>query len=166
VRVLVDTNVVLDVLLDRRPFADAATQIFALVEESRIEGLLCATTVTTVDYLLGQALPPEKARGALQRLLDLFEIAPVNRPVLEQALRSKIADFEDAVLEQAGRLAAVDAITTRNVSDFVKSAITVFDPTELVAAVKARQSANHAPDASLRSDPQRAKAKRLLRLEA
>jgi hypothetical protein len=53
-------------------------------------------------------------------------------------------------------LAAVDAITTRNVSDFVKSAITVFDPTELVAAVKARQSANHAPeDASLRSDPQR-----------
>ena len=85
-RVLVDTNVVLDVLLDRQPFADAAAQVFALVEESRIEGLLCATTVTTVDYLLGQALPPEKARDALQRLLDLFEIAPVNRPVPTVAL--------------------------------------------------------------------------------
>lgn len=156
-RVLVDTNVVLDVLLDRRPFADAATQVFALVEESRIEGLLCATTITTVDYLLCQALPPEKARGALQRLLDLFEIAPVNRPVLEQALRSRITDFEDAVLEQAGRLAAVDAITTRNASDFVKSSITVFDPIELVAAVKARESANQAPEVAARklTEPQR-----------
>jgi predicted nucleic acid-binding protein len=146
VRVLVDTNVVLDVLLDRQPFADAATQVFALVEESKIEGLLCATTITTVDYLLGQALAPEKARGALQRLLGLFEIAPVNRSVLEHALRSGIADFEDAVLEQAGFLAGVDAITTRNVNDFRKSKVTVFDPTELIAAVKGVESARQRPN--------------------
>jgi predicted nucleic acid-binding protein len=142
--VLVDTNVVLDVLLDRRPFAEAATQVFALVEESRIEGFLCATTVTTVDYLLGQALAPAKAREALQRLLNLFEIAPVNRPVLEQALRSRLSDFEDAVLEQAGRLVAVDAITTRNVRDFEKSTVTVFDPLQLISTVKAKESANQA----------------------
>ena len=141
-RVLVDTNVVLDVLLDRRPFTDAAAQVFALVEESKIEGLLCATTITTVDYLLGQALAPEKARGALQRLLGLFEIAPVNRSVLEHALRSGITDFEDAVLEQAGLLAGVDAITTRNVGDFRKSKVTVFDPTELLAVVRGAEFAN------------------------
>ena len=145
-RVLVDTNVVLDVLLERRPFSEAAAQVFALVEESRIEGFLCATTLTTVDDLLGQALAPAKAREALQRLLNLFEIAPVNRPVLEQALRSGIADFEDAVLEQAGRLVAVDAITTRNVRDFGKSTITVFDPLELISTVKAKESTNQATD--------------------
>lgn len=145
-RVLVDTNVVLDILLDRQPFADASTQVFALVEESKIEGYLCATTITTVAYLLGQALAPEKARGALQRLLGLFEIAPVNRSVLEHALRSAISDFEDAVLEQAGRLVGVDAITTRNVNDFKKSIVTVFDPTELIAAVKGMESANQRPN--------------------
>jgi predicted nucleic acid-binding protein len=144
--VLVDTNVVLDVLLERRPFSEAAAQVFALVEESRIEGFLCATTLTTVDDLLGQALAPAKAREALQRLLNLFEIAPVNRPVLEQALRSGIADFEDAVLEQAGRLVAVDAITTRNVRDFGKSTITVFDPLELISTVKAKESTSQATD--------------------
>ncbi|MDD4062127.1 MAG: PIN domain-containing protein [Kiritimatiellae bacterium] len=143
---LVDTNVVLDVLLERRPFSEAAAQVFALVEESRIEGFLCATTLTTVDDLLGQALAPAKAREALQRLLNLFEIAPVNRPVLEQALRSGIADFEDAVLEQAGRLVAVDAITTRNVRDFGKSTVTVFDPLELISTVKAKESTNQATD--------------------
>jgi len=146
VRVLVDTNVVLDVLLERRPFSEAAAQVFALVEESRIEGFLCATTLTTVDYLLGQALAPAKAREALQRLLSLFEIAPVNRPVLELALRSGIADFEDAVLEQAGRLVAVDAITTRNVRDFGKSTVTVFDPLELISTVKAKESTSQATD--------------------
>jgi len=134
-RVLIDTNVVLDVLLDRRPFALAAAQIFALVEKSKIEGFLCATTVTTVDYLLGQALAPKESLDALQRLLNLFEIAPVNRPVLEQALRSNISDFEDAVLEQSGRLVGVDAIVTRNAKDFKKATVTIFDPTELLSAV-------------------------------
>jgi predicted nucleic acid-binding protein len=141
-RVLVDTNVVLDVLLDRRPFAEAATQVFALVEESRIEGFLCATTVTTVDYLLGQALPPKEARAALQRLLGLFEIAPVNRPVLEQALRSDISDFEDAVIEQAARLISADAIATRNLTDFVMSSVTAFDPPELLSVIAAKGSAD------------------------
>ena len=150
-RVLVDTNIVLDVLLDRQPFADAAAQVFALVEETKIEGLLCATTITTVDYLLGQALVPEKARSALHRLLSLFEIAPVNRSVLERALRSGITDFEDAVLEQAGFLAGVDAITTRNASDFRKSIVTVFDPTELIAAVKGVEAANRRPNRTVAS---------------
>lgn len=136
-KVLVDTNIVLDVLLARRPFVDAAAKVFALVEESRIEGFLCATTVTTVDYLLGQALAPEEARQALEKLLDLFEIAPVNRPVLEQALRSKIPDFEDAVLEQAARLVGADAIATRNTKHFVKSAVTVLDPAELISSLGA-----------------------------
>ncbi len=143
-RVLVDTNVVLDVLLDREPFAEAATQIFALVEECRIEGFLCATTVTTIDYLLAQALVPAKAHEALHRLLSLFEIAPVNRPVLEQALRSEISDFEDAVLEQAGRLVGADVVVTRNVKDFQRSTITVFDPLELISALEAKESASQA----------------------
>lgn len=141
-KVLVDTNVILDVLLDRQPFSEDATRILALVEESKIEGFLCATTVTTVDYLLGRALTAMKARSALRRLLDIFEVAPVNRPVLEQALRSEISDFEDAVLEQSGRLVAVDAIVTRNIKDFRKSTVTVLDPVELLSAVDAIEAAN------------------------
>jgi predicted nucleic acid-binding protein len=142
VKVLVDTNVVLDVLLDRQPFAKSAARIFAFVEESKIEGFLCATTVTTVDYLLGQALAPAKARQALRQLLHLFEIAPVNRPVLEQALQSRISDFEDAVLEQSARLVGADAIATRNVRDFEKSSVIVFNPVDLIAAMDEQQHAS------------------------
>ena len=134
-RVLVDTNVVLDVLLARRPFVVASAEVFGLVEHARIEGLLCATTITTIDYLLTQAMPRPAARQALQKILALFEIAPVNRAVLEEAIRSKVTDFEDAVLDQAGRLAGAEVIVTRNQSDFRLASLKVVGPDELLASL-------------------------------
>ena len=134
-RVLVDTNVVLDVLLARRPFVVASAEVFGLVEHSRIEGLLCATTITTIDYLLTQAMPRPAARHALQKILELFEIAPVNRAVLEEAIRSKVADFEDAVIDQAGRLAGAEVIVTRNQSDFRLASLKILGPDELLASL-------------------------------
>ncbi|HIJ55160.1 MAG TPA: PIN domain-containing protein [Deltaproteobacteria bacterium] len=132
-RVIIDTNVVLDVLLEREPFVKAAVDVFCLVEESRIDAFLCATTITTIDYLLIQSLPAPKARDALRKLISLFEIATVNRPVIERALVSKIFDFEDAVLDEAGQMAGVDSVVTRNTKDFTGSALKVFEPNEFLA---------------------------------
>ena len=131
--VIIDTNVVLDVLLERKPFVDAAAKIFSLVEESHIDAYLCATTVTTIDYLLTQSLSASQARDALRKLLSLFEIATVNRPVIERALAGRIHDFEDAVLSEAGSMAGVDAIITRNTRDFTKSTLKIFEPDEYLA---------------------------------
>lgn len=136
-RLLIDTNVILDVLINREPFAEAAAQVLTLIENSTVEGFLCATTVTTIDYLLGQELNADEARATLQRLLDIFEIAPVNRPVLEQALRSDNSDYEDAVLEQSARLVSADVIVTRNLSDFKKSTIIALDPPTLLSTIQA-----------------------------
>ena len=134
-RVIVDANIVLDVLLARTPFVKQAASVFALVEQSRIEASLCATTLTTIDYLLAQSLPRAQARRAIRSLLKLFEIAPVNRSVLERAFDSKIEDFENAVLEQAGCLIGAEAIITRNTKDFRKSAIKALDPAEFLSAL-------------------------------
>ena len=133
-RVLLDTNVVLDVLLARRPFVVAASELFGLAEHSRIEGLLCATTITTVDYLLMQAIPRAEAQQALRKLLALFEIAPVNRAVLEEALMSKLTGFEDAVLDQAGRLAGAEVVVTRNQKDFRHASLRIVGPDEFLSS--------------------------------
>jgi len=130
-RVIVDTNVVLDVLLEREPFVESALGVFCLVEESRLDALLCATTITTIDYLLIQSLPVSKARNALRKLISLFEIAAVNRLVIERALASKIQDFEDAVLDEAGQMAGADSVITRNTKDFTGSALKIFDPSSI-----------------------------------
>jgi len=132
-RVIVDTNVVLDVLLEREPFVESALGVFCLVEESRLDALLCATTITTIDYLLIQSLPVSKARNALRKLISLFEIAAVNRLVIERALASKIQDFEDAVLDEAGQMAGADSVITRNTKDSTGSALKIFDPIEFLA---------------------------------
>ena len=132
-KALVDTNIVLDVLLEREPFFKHSVEIFCLVEESGIEAYICATTVTTIDYLLTKSLTINKARTAMHYLVSLFEIAAVNRPVIERALESKIIDFEDAVLEESGKMVGVDFLITRNVRDFKNSSIKVCDPIEFLA---------------------------------
>ena len=124
---------VLDVLLAREPFVQSAAKIFALTEQSELESYLCATTVTTIDYLLSQVLEKSEARAALNRLLELFEIAPVNRPVIEEALGSRIKDFEDAVIEQAAHLVGAQAIISRDTKGFKNSIVKVLDPAELLA---------------------------------
>lgn len=133
-KVIVDTNIILDVLLEREPFFNQAVNIFCLIEESRIDAFICATTVTAIDYLLIKSLPVKNARTALRDLISMFEIATVNRPVIERALVSKINDFEDAVLEESGRMAGVNCIITRNVKDFKASTLKVYDPIEFLAA--------------------------------
>jgi predicted nucleic acid-binding protein len=132
-KVIVDTNVVLDVLLGREPFLKPAVDIFCLIEESRIDAFICATTVTTIDYLLVKPLPASNARNALRRIISLFEIATVNRPVIERALESKIQDFEGAVVTEAGLMAGADFVITRNTKDFTGSSLKVCDPDEFLA---------------------------------
>jgi predicted nucleic acid-binding protein len=133
VKILVDTNVVLDLLLDRPPFSDSAARIFSLVENSEVEAFLCATTVTTINYLLTQSVSRPAAKKALQKLLELFEIAPVNRSVLEEALQSRMTDFEDAVLAHAANLVGATAVVTRNTKDFRNSPVKALDPAEFLS---------------------------------
>ena len=138
-KVMVDTNVVLDLLLDRTPHAMNAAQIFSLIERDVIAGCLGATTLTTVHYLATKVVGSQRARREISKLLRLFEVAPVNRAVLEAALEAKgFRDFEDAVLHEAARQANADALVTRNESDFRKAVLAVYEPRELINIVQAR----------------------------
>lgn len=130
-KILLDTNIVLDVLMDRMPFADAAVELFSRVEDGAIIGYLCGTTVTTVYYLAAKTLGAARAQKEIKKLISLFEIAPVNRPVLESALKIDFNDFEDAVIHEAACHVGADAIVTRNPKDFKKSRISVYTSEEL-----------------------------------
>lgn len=132
-RVLVDTNVVLDVLQGRPAFVNDATLIFDLVERGNITGLLCATTITTLAYLAGKTAGKQAATKQIRQLLVLFEVAPVTRAVLDAALASKTSDFEDAVLAEAALQAGAQAIITRNLRDFTHSPVRAYTPAQWLA---------------------------------
>ena len=133
-KILFDTNVVLDVMLDRDPFAEPASRLMSLVESGKISGFLGATTVTTIHYLATKVMGPAKAQNQIKELLMLFEIAAVNRSVIEDALVAKFSDFEDAVLYQAARHAGAEAVVTRDLKGFKQSRLPVYNPDEMLKA--------------------------------
>lgn len=136
--VLFDTDVLIDFLLDREPFAEPAARLLSAAERGEIRGAVCAGSMTTIHYLARKAVGAARARTHVQSLLSLLEIAPVNRSVLDAALTSRIADFEDAVVAHAAAQSSADLIVTRNHKDFRHSPIAVQTPQELVAALQSQ----------------------------
>jgi predicted nucleic acid-binding protein len=130
-KVLFDTNVVLEVLLDRPPFADIAAVLFSKVDQGLMKGYLGATTLTTIYYLAAKTVGAKQAEEYVKQLLALFEVAPVTRDVLEVALQVGFGDFEDVVLYEAARQVGVDAIVTRNMQDFKQAQMPIYTPAEL-----------------------------------
>ena len=130
-RVLFDTNVVLDVLLDRHPYAEASAAAWAAVETGISNGMVAAHTVTTIHYLVRKELGNLKANRTVSAVLGVFEVAPVDGRVLREALHSPLSDFEDAVTATAARLAGCECIVTRDPKGFRGSPVRSLTP-ELV----------------------------------
>lgn len=134
-KVLFDTNVLIDFLLDRAPFADAATDLLSQVDRGQIEGLVCATSMTTIFYLVQKALGKSEARRHIATLLSILDVSPVNRTTLERAAGSAVTDYEDAVVIEAARQANATCIVTRDERDFAKSPIPVHSPGSLIGLI-------------------------------
>lgn len=136
-RVLFDTNVILDVLFSRVPHVTSATALLDMVAVKTVDGLLGATTVTTIHYLGTRAVGRAPTQRHLRTLLSLFDVAPVTRAVLADALSLGLPDYEDAVLHEAARHSAADAIVTRDPRGFSKARLKVYAPEELLRFIQA-----------------------------
>jgi predicted nucleic acid-binding protein len=134
---LFDTDVVLDLFLDRQPFVEAAALMFSKVEEGEIQGYVSATTITTIYYLATKTIGARKAKWATRKLLSLLEVASIDRAVLEGALEGKFKDFEDGVISEAARQIKANVIVTRNVRDFKTSSVPAHSPAEMLKILKA-----------------------------
>ena len=137
-RILFDTNIILDELLIRQPFALPAAQLMAAVERQQITGFLAGTTITTIHYVAARAVGTQQSHREITRLLLLFNIAPVTHQVLASALSLPFRDFEDAVIHEAARLADADGIVTRDSADFGQATLPVYTPEALLTLLKTR----------------------------
>lgn len=135
-KILFDTNVILDVLFDREPFSEVSTKLVSKVEKKEIKGFIGATTATTIHYLATKAANKKKADIQISKILDIFEVASISKKTLVNALSSQIKDFEDAVLHEAAKEANLQGIVTRNQKDFKKATISIYGPDELYSMIK------------------------------
>ncbi|WP_269525986.1 PIN domain-containing protein [Coraliomargarita parva] len=127
-RVLIDTNVILDVWLARQPFLLDSARILSAAEKKMIIGIICPTTVTTLHYLVKKHRGEAKARSLLNDLLRICTVGTFRKQEIEEALQSKIKDFEDAVIEAVALKTNVVVIATRNIADFKQSRVPAMEP--------------------------------------
>ena len=131
-KLLFDTDVLLDVLTERRPHYASSAQALSLVERDKAEGLVAAHAVTTIYYLLTRHLNKRKAMEAVGLLLDLLGVAAIEGKTLKHALSLGWRDFEDAVTAAAAVRAGASHLITRNTKDFKPLPIRVATPEEFL----------------------------------
>ena len=132
-RVLIDTNMVLDFLLQREPFFQDAELLFQSINAGQVIGYITATTLTDIFYISRKHTRSiEQARQAVSETLTAIVICPVDRAVLESAFNSGLVDFENAVQIFGAVAQGLDAILTRDNKGFLSSPIPVLSIQELL----------------------------------
>jgi predicted nucleic acid-binding protein len=127
-RILLDTNVVLDVLLDRQPHAEASVRAWTAVETGLAKGMLAAHAVTTIHYLIRKEKGNARAKRIVSAILRILTVAAVDGGTVQEALQLPFSDFEDAVTAAAARQAGCDFIVTRDPRGFRESPVSAVPP--------------------------------------
>jgi len=126
--ILLDTNIILDIALERQPFLASAIRLLEVTTQAHITWYVTATTITDLYYITRKAKDHTTARNFIVDLLQFMEVAGVDKTVINAALHSKITDFEDAIQECAAQQYTIQAIITRNEKDFENSVVQVYTP--------------------------------------
>ena len=134
--VLIDTNIILDIALQRKPFFMAAEQIFGEIDKGKIKGYVTASSVGDIYYVSKKSCGREKAIAFIRELIDILEVLNVTKKNIIDALNSDFKDFEDAVQYCIANMNRIDIIVTRNKSDFELAEIEICTPNELMKKIK------------------------------
>jgi predicted nucleic acid-binding protein len=118
-RVLLDTNILLDVLQERHPYHAAAARVWKLVEEKAIEGVVSAISFNNIFYIARKQSGRDKAMEAVRYVRRIFGITPLDAAVIDFALETNAPDFEDAIQVGSAKMVQADYVVTRNSADCV-----------------------------------------------
>jgi predicted nucleic acid-binding protein len=131
-RALIDTDVVLDLLLKRPPFFADAFVLWQAADQGRFERYVAAITPINVFYIARKSNGAALARQVVAELLAVVRVAPVDAAILQAAINSGLADFEDAVQVASALALGLDAIVTRNLADYAGAPLPAYTPADFL----------------------------------
>jgi predicted nucleic acid-binding protein len=138
-RVLLDTDVVLDVILAREPFAKVAARLLDFNQQGLFEAYVSGITPINIFYIARKARTAGDLREAIKQLLLSVRVCPVDHAILTTALALPFSDYEDAVQHASATASQVDAIVTRNLDDYKHATLPVFSPTDFLSRIISTQ---------------------------
>ncbi|MEG3848939.1 PIN domain-containing protein [Microcoleus sp. herbarium19] len=131
-KVLIDTNIIVDVALDREPFFAESDRILTFVEEAQIQGYISASTFSDLYYIIRRDRGRDWTLDFLRQLATFCQVATVDNSVISMALTCNFKDFEDAIQYSTAAINRVDAIVTRNPRDFPVTTPRIVTPNQLI----------------------------------
>ena len=132
-KILLDTNIILDIALERREFFEKSKELMLTINKLGIPSYVTATTVTDIYYILKKSKGHQLTISFLKNLFDFIDISGVSKEVIFSALNSELTDFEDAVQTECASQNGINIIITRNIADFKKSKLEIFTPSEFIS---------------------------------
>lgn len=134
-KILIDTNVILDVLCSREKFLEDSSKIWKLCEVKKLDGYVSALSIPNIVYILIKELTPEKTQQIIDQIFIVFNIIDLKAEDLKEAAAMKPSDYEDALQMICASRIKADFIITRNIKDFMESKITAIKPSELLERI-------------------------------
>ncbi len=137
IKVFIDTNIIIDLIADRKPFSKFAVEIFKKAESKKIKLFSSSHSFATIHFLLKKHIEEKQLNSILHDLLDYVQIIPVDQNIIKKSLKSKYKNFEEAIqVICAYSIANMDCIVTRNIKDFREAEISVFTPEEFLRGIE------------------------------
>ncbi|MGK7878081.1 MAG: type II toxin-antitoxin system VapC family toxin [Xenococcaceae cyanobacterium] len=134
-KVLLDTNIIVDVALERQPFYTESLQVLSMVYQKRVKGYISASTFSDIYYIVRKAKGRDLTLDFLKRMATLCQLATVNEAAIEIALNANFRDFEDAIQYSTAVINQLDAIVTRNPQDFAVTVPRILTPNQLIQEI-------------------------------
>lgn len=134
-KLLIDTNVILDVLCNRPDFVEDASKIFKLCEIKKVDGYISALSVPNIVYIMRKELDSAKIKEILEKLSLIFTIVDLKAEDIKKAANLDFKDYEDALQSICAKRIKANYIVTRNIKDYSNSPITAIKPSELLERI-------------------------------
>ena len=131
-KILVDTNVILDVLCNRELFVQDSSKVFKFCEVKKITGCVSALSIPNIVYILRKELTPEKTQEVINKIALIFNVIDLKADDVIKAGKLKLGDYEDAIQSVCAARIKADYIVTRNIKDFQGSKVPAIKPSELI----------------------------------
>ncbi len=132
-KIMVDTNIIIDVLLEREPFIDDSYKLLSLCEEHKVDGFISASSITDIYYLVRKySHSNELAYNAVGKILEIVKICSVTNSEVITAFQKKAKDFEDCLVAVCANSINCDYIVTRNIKDFSEFEVPAISPSEFL----------------------------------
>lgn len=138
-RLLFNTNIILDIALMRTPHYNDSASVFRKADNKLVYGFVTATTITDIYYIAKKEKGHQIAIEFISNLLQFTDVIGIDREIIIDSLSSKFTDFEDAIQSIASSYNNIDYIITRNTKDFSDSVIKAISPSDFLNLIKRKR---------------------------